>query len=185
MQTDPNPSTCVDAEVLAAGLVLEGPPEVEFDPGIAGRVPAKPSAGGALVRDEDGRILFVTPRYKPVLEIPGGMVDPNESPKAACRRELREELGPGLRVGALLVVDWLPRKGVWRDSHQFVFDGGVLTAEQAAALRTHDDELEGLVFLSLDEARPRVYPSLHRRLRLAVEAAATGRTVYAEFGHEV
>ncbi|MEV0681184.1 NUDIX hydrolase [Actinosynnema sp. NPDC050436] len=183
MKTDLTPNTCVDAETFAAAVELEGPPETEFDPGIAARLPAKATAGGALIRDEDGHILFVTPRYKPVLDIPGGVADADESPRAACARELEEELGPGIPVGALLVVDWVPRKGLWRDSHQFIFDGGILPADRVADLRTHDEELAGLRFLPLAEARPLIYPSLHRRLILAVEAAEGGHPIYAEFGH--
>ncbi|MEU4801633.1 NUDIX hydrolase [Actinosynnema sp. NPDC023587] len=183
MESDPTPNACLDTGTFAAAVELEGPPEVEFDPGIAGRIPAKGSAGGALIRDAQGRILFVTPRYKPVLDIPGGMADADESPKAACRREVIEEIGQGIHIGALLVVDWLPRSGAWRDSHQFVFDGGFLTAEQAATLRTHDEELTGLKFLLLTEAQPFIYPSLYRRLGLAVKAAEAGHAIYAEFGH--
>ncbi|SDN70035.1 NUDIX domain-containing protein [Lentzea jiangxiensis] len=183
MKTNPHPSTCVDAEIFAADVELEGPPEVEFNPGIASRIPAKGSAGGALVRNTSGQVLFVVPMYKPFLDIPGGIADANESPKAACQREVVEEIGPDIAVGRLLVVDWIPRNGVWRDSHQFVFDGGVLTDEQASAARTHDDELTGVRFLSLDEAAPRIHPSLHRRLELAVNAAESGTTIYAEFGH--
>ncbi|HEX8869859.1 MAG TPA: NUDIX hydrolase, partial [Lentzea sp.] len=91
-----------------------------------------------------------------------------------------EELGLDLAVGRLLVVDWTPRNGVWRDCHQFVFDGGVV--DDATA---HDDELSGVLYLTLDEARPRIYPSLHRRLVLALRALESGSTAYAEFGREV
>jgi mutator protein MutT len=35
-------------------------------------------------------------------ELPGGKVEPNESPRQALARELREELGIRARVGALL-----------------------------------------------------------------------------------
>ncbi|MEU5692458.1 NUDIX hydrolase [Actinosynnema sp. NPDC020468] len=166
-------------------MTLEGPPESEFEPGIAGRLPRKPVAAGVLVRDEAGQVLFVVPRYKPVLDIPGGIVEADESPKAACAREVLEELGLELPVGRLLVVDWLPRKGVWSDSHQFVFDGGVLTADRVAALGPHDAELDGLKFLALPAATGHVYPSLHRRLELAFQALESNRTIYAEFGREV
>lgn len=185
MKTDPHPRTCVDAETFAADVELEGPPEVEFNPGIASRIPAKGSAGGALVRNTSGQVLFVVPVYKPFLDIPGGIADGNESPKAACQREVTEEIGPGIEIGRLLVVDWIPRNGVWRDSHQFVFDGGVLSDDQVATLRAYDEELSGVRFLSLEDAAPRIHPSLLRRLQLAVQASESGTTIYAEFGRVV
>ena len=57
------------------------------------RLPAKRVAAGALCQDAAGRVLLVEPTYKDVWELPGGMVEADESPLAACRRELREELG--------------------------------------------------------------------------------------------
>lgn len=65
-------------------------------------------AAGALIRNDAGEILLVKPTYKEGWEIPGGYVEPGESPKAACEREIREELGLDLEVGQLAVVDWAP-----------------------------------------------------------------------------
>jgi 8-oxo-dGTP pyrophosphatase MutT (NUDIX family) len=57
----------------------------------------------ALFRDEAGRVLLVEPTYKPVWDLPGGAVEAEESPHAACRREVREELA------------WTGRRGgCWR-----------------------------------------------------------------------
>ncbi|SDG47479.1 ADP-ribose pyrophosphatase YjhB, NUDIX family [Lentzea fradiae] len=168
-----------DPATFAADVLDEGPAEIEFEPGVASRRPVKTSAAGALVRDSAGRVLFVVPVYKPVLDIPGGMTEDDESPKAAALREIREELGLDVRLGRLLVVDWTPRNGVWRDCHQFVFDGGVVDGAVAC-----DPELRGVEYLTLDDARPRIYPSLHRRLTLAVTALESGTTRYAEFGRE-
>lgn len=184
MKTNPHPQNYGDPETFARDVELEGPAEVEFNPGIAGRLPAKSSAGGVLLRDRQGRILFVVPRYKPVLDLPGGITDDNESPKAACQREVKEELGIQLDLGRLLVVDWIPRNGVWRDSHQFIFDGGVLDDDEAAELKAHDDELGEVKFLPLDVAAPQLHPSMLRRLQLALTAADTGETIYAEFGRQ-
>ncbi|ANZ39070.1 hypothetical protein BBK82_26340 [Lentzea guizhouensis] len=169
-----------DPAAFAADVLDEGPAELEHEPGVASRRPTKTCAGGALIRDSTGRVMFVVPAYKSVLDIPGGLTEDDESPKAAALREIREELGVDLALGPLLVVDWTPRNGVWRDCHQFVFDGGVL--DDAVA---HDPELESLVYLTLDEARPRIHPSLHRRLVLAVAALESGSPRYAEFGREV
>jgi 8-oxo-dGTP pyrophosphatase MutT (NUDIX family) len=169
-----------DPASFAADVLDEGPAELEHVPGVAAGRPTKTSAGGALIRDSAGRVLFVVPAYKAVLDIPGGMTEDDESPKAATLREIREELGLDVPLGRLLVVDWTPRNGVWRDCHQFVFDGGVVDGAVAC-----DPELRGVLYLTLDEARPRIYPSLHRRLTMALSALESGSTRYAEFGREV
>ena len=64
----------------------------------------KRMAVGALFHDENGRVLLVDPTYKPTWDLPGGAVEKEESPYAACRREVAEELGldrPPGRVGTL------------------------------------------------------------------------------------
>ena len=65
-------------------------------------------AAGALIFDEQGRILLVKPGYKDGWEIPGGYVEPGESPRDACIREIQEELGLSIPIGGHLVVDWAP-----------------------------------------------------------------------------
>ncbi|MEU7524646.1 NUDIX hydrolase [Saccharothrix sp. NPDC042600] len=176
------PKSCLDPVQLEADIASEGSPEIEFNPGVASRIAAKPVAAGALIRNEAGEVLFVVPNYKPVLDIPGGIADPNESPRSACKREVEEELDIELRVGRLLVVDWVPRNGVWRDSQQFIFDGGVLTDHDANRVSIRDEEISGVRFFSLDAAADHVRPSLLRRLVLATDAASSGQTLYAEFG---
>src|SRR5437763_155572 len=87
------------------------------------------AAAGALFFDEVGRVLLVKPVYKGDWEIPGGVLERGESPRAACIREVREELGITPPIGRLLGVDWVPPQGVWDAGWMFVFDGGVLPAE--------------------------------------------------------
>jgi 8-oxo-dGTP pyrophosphatase MutT (NUDIX family) len=70
----------------------------------------KRMAAGALFRDEDGRVLLVDPTYKPTWDLPGGAVEKEESPYAACRREVAEELGLDRSPGRVLVVDWVPSR---------------------------------------------------------------------------
>jgi hypothetical protein len=53
----------------------------------------KRMAAGALFRDGAGRPLLVDPVYKDTWDLPGGAVEAEESPHAACRREVAEELG--------------------------------------------------------------------------------------------
>jgi len=119
-----------------------------------------------LIRNSAGEILFLEPVYKPTLEIPGGVAEYNESPLEACRREIREELGLDLEVGALLVADWVPAHGVWFDGLMFIFDGGVLSDEEISRIQLDPAESRRQVFLSLDRALPRLKPSLARRIAI-------------------
>jgi ADP-ribose pyrophosphatase YjhB (NUDIX family) len=166
----------------AGDLAAEGEPEAEFHQGIAQRMPRKGVAGGALIRNEEGLILFLEPTYKPTLDIPGGVAEQDESPLEACRREVREEIGLELEIGPLLVVDWVPATGVWFDALNFIFDGGVLGREQIEQLRIDPVEARGCEFLTLEQASPRLRPSMVRRLAAAQEAVSRGATQYTEFG---
>ncbi len=61
---------------------------------------------GALIRNVAGRVLAVEPTYKKTWELPGGSVEADESPRAACIREIEEELGLRMDVGRLLCLEW-------------------------------------------------------------------------------
>jgi 8-oxo-dGTP pyrophosphatase MutT (NUDIX family) len=124
-------------------------------------------AAGALFRDAGGRILLVRPRYKPEWDIPGGMVEPGETPSEACAREVAEELGLTITVGQALVVDWAPHP-VQGDKLLFVFDGGRLSDAELAAIEFVDGEI--LEWGWVEPARLEEYtvPRLARRLLAAV-----------------
>jgi ADP-ribose pyrophosphatase YjhB (NUDIX family) len=135
-----------------------------------------------LIRDERGRVLLVNPAYKPDWDLPGGMVEANESPMAAARREVLEELGLELEVGRLLVVDWVPPHGPWDDSLMFVFDGGVVSGEQARALRVVDQELTGFRFVDRGEAGRLLRSYMWSRVRSALDVLRSAEPVYREYG---
>ena len=139
------------------------------------------SAAGALIRDEQGRILLLEPTYKDHWEIPGGIIEVGETPSQGCARELAEELGLVREPGALLVVDWAPHPAQG-DRVLFVFDGGTLTRGEIAAIRLQAEELKSYVFLPPDEAFDQLIPRLERRMRAAVLAQEERRTVYLEHG---
>lgn len=175
----------IDVGTFADALVIEGEPEQEFNPGIAERLPRKNIAAGALIRDDHDRILFIVPTYKPFLDIPGGLAEPNESPKAACDREINEELGLSLTLGGLLVIDWMPCRGKWYDSLQMIYDGGVLSHDQIDRIELDAREVGGLRFLHMADAYEHLRPSMKRRMNLARIGLSEGQPIYAEFGHRV
>jgi ADP-ribose pyrophosphatase YjhB (NUDIX family) len=172
----------LDDVSLADDLRQEGEPEREFHVGVAAGMPRKRIAAGALIRDEGGRVLLVVPNYRPWLDIPGGVVEADEPPKAACRREIAEEIGLDLVVGRLLVIDWVPAQGVWSDALNLIFDGGVIDADTMHSIKILDDELDGFALLDLADAEPRLRPSQTRRLAAAVAALSESAPLYLEFG---
>jgi ADP-ribose pyrophosphatase YjhB (NUDIX family) len=138
-------------------------------------------AAGALFFDESGRVLLVKPGYKDDWEIPGGYVEPGESPRAACIREIQEELGFSAAVGGHLVVDWAPAENEG-DKLLFVFDAGVLAEEAQAAIRFGDGELIDWRFVATDDMDTHLPARLVRRIRTAITARHRGVPAYAEHG---
>jgi 8-oxo-dGTP pyrophosphatase MutT (NUDIX family) len=139
----------------------------------------------ALLRDQQGRILLVDPKYKPDWDVPGGMVEANEPPLDALQRELTEELGLEIatRDMTLLCVDWVSPHGPWDDSLMFIFDAGTLTAEQIADLRLTDSELAAYEFCTVEQARQRLRLYVWQRVNAALEALDTHQVAYLHDGH--
>lgn len=145
-------------------------------------VPRLRAAAGALLRDNEGRVLLVHPVYKDEWDIPGGIVEAGESPVSALLRELREELGIAPPVGRLACVDWVPPAPPWDAGLMFVFDAGVLTDPQIAALRLQPEELDEYVFVPPADLGKLLPPGLARRMNAVVSAADAGHTAYLEDG---
>ncbi|MEV4462563.1 NUDIX hydrolase [Micromonospora echinofusca] len=141
-------------------------------------------AAGALFFDDEGRVLLVRPNYKEHWDIPGGYVEPGESPRAACVREVQEELGLTPALGPMLVVDWAPAEHEG-DKLLFIFDGGSLGAEQERDIRFADGELTEWRYVSAESLEQHGPPRLVRRIRTATAARSTGVSAYAEHGSAI
>lgn len=145
-------------------------------------LPTKRVAAGSLFVDAAGRVLLVEPTYKDVWDIPGGVVERNESPRDGCRREVREELGLDRPVGGLLCVDWelpdLPKtEGV-----VLVFDGGIVSEEEAASIVLPVDELRSWRWAERDELPRLMAPRSASQIAACLAARRTGHAVYLERG---
>lgn len=74
------------------------------------RIDGKPSptvCAGAVIRDGDGRLLLVRRGRPPsagLWSVPGGRLEAGETPQQAAVREVREETGLDVTVGALLAT---------------------------------------------------------------------------------
>lgn len=153
------------------------PPEVWY-----AKLPAFYAAAAALITDPGGRVLLVKPNYRDSWLMPGGYVDADELPHHTVRRELGEELGITLEVGALLVVDWAPAAGPRpRAIVNFVFDCGTLADPGVIRLRT--EELDAARFFEVDEAVRRLPAAVAPRIPGALSAVASQKTVYLAAGY--
>jgi 8-oxo-dGTP diphosphatase len=136
-------------------------------------------SANAVLRDGEGRIALVRNTYRDGWSLPGGVVDDNEAPAAACARELAEELGyEDAHIGELLAVQWAAR--VQGSPVQFIsltFDAGV--CPDPAALRAQPEEIAEIRFFPPTELPEEMRPFIARRLQ-QIFAAGGGGAVYLE-----
>lgn len=142
-------------------------------------VPAHRAVVRAVLTDLDGRVLLLLPtkpgRY---WHLPGGKVEVGESPQAACRRELAEEIGIDLPVGDLLVSAWNPDPVLAeQDWLSYLFDGGTHDADQLdRRLTLQSSEIRDGRWAAPGEAMTLLEPGLARLL-----LAARSNTRYLEY----
>ncbi|MBT2481408.1 NUDIX hydrolase [Streptomyces sp. ISL-94] len=139
--------------------------------------PKSLTSASVLFTDTEGRIVLVQPAYGDARRwhLPGGGIDSDlgETPRAAARREVREEIGLDLPPGRLLAVDWSHKRGRLARV-RFLYDGGVLDAPALARIRLAPDELLQWRAVPHAELPALVKPALRRRIEACLTARATG-----------
>ena len=86
-------------------------------------------AAAVVLRDGDGRVLLVKENYgRRRWGLPGGALDPGESPSAAAIREAAEETGLRVQLSHLVSVDFLRTS---RPGLRFIFEGTIAGREPA------------------------------------------------------
>ncbi|MFD8612692.1 NUDIX domain-containing protein [Streptomyces sp. NPDC059631] len=153
---------------------------------IAG-LPRVLAGAATLFRDERGRVLLVEPNYRDGWTLPGGTIesDTGESPRQGARRETLEEIGLDREPGRLLAVDWVP--GTARPPLvAYVYDGGVLAAEDLKAIRLQEEELLSWRLVARDDLAAHLPGPLGRRVLTALDVLTRGGdTAELENGHRV
>jgi ADP-ribose pyrophosphatase YjhB (NUDIX family) len=117
-----------------------------------GSLPKKHIGALVLIFNENQQLLIVKPTYKEGWSIPGGGVDDNESPKTAAVREIKEELGLDLKNITLAGVGYTPVQEIKPETLQFVFYGGLLSADEINKIVLDKNEHSEFRFVETSEA---------------------------------
>ncbi|HXR68476.1 MAG TPA: NUDIX hydrolase, partial [Dermatophilaceae bacterium] len=142
-------------------------------------LPTKRVIAQGVIHNSAGEILLCELTYKQEWDLPGGVVDPHESPAHAVVREIREEMQVEVSPRSLVAVNWLPPWRGWDDASLFVFDLGV-DDDVIARARLEPRELLALHWCTLDQVERRAAPYVTRMLRRL--ARQTDGTAYLEDG---
>jgi len=145
-------------------------------------LPRKRMAAGCIFFNAENKVLLVKPTYKDGWEIPGGVVEDNESPKNACQREVLEEIGLKVSVKGLLIVDYnsYPQESHKTESLIFIFDGGVLSDKELSTINVDEEEISGYKFFSVDGLPEDMNHSLRNRIIQAVKQRDYKCSTYLE-----
>ncbi len=110
----------------------------------------------AVALTEDNKVILIT-QYRHgaeevITEIPGGCIDPGETPEAAVRRELLEETGYSFSTIEPLVTLYANPSTARNKTYSFLATGGV---------KTHQQQLDGreqiiVHLLSLEELKEKL-----------------------------
>jgi len=143
-------------------------------------LPKKRMGAGALFLNAQGNVLLVNPTYKPQWEIPGGIVELNESPRQTCIREIQEELALIRNFERLLCVSYIPASSERTEGVMYIFWGGILTENEIAQIRLPLAELSEFAFVKPDEIKQHLTARLSERVLRCLAIIPTEQTLYLE-----
>ncbi|MCP2015691.1 mutator protein MutT [Deinococcus sp. HSC-46F16] len=131
--------------------------------------PPPRQCAAVLLINERGEVLLVRQAYgRQFWGLPGGIVDPGETPLGAAVREAREEVGVEVALEGV-VGAYLLQGGGWPDIQAYVFAGRVLAGEPRLAA---PQELSALAWCPLGEWPSPLLPDA----LAALEDLRAGRT---------
>ena len=149
-------------------------------------LPRKRAISQVLVRDTAGRVLLCNLTYKQDWDLPGGVVEMNESPREGVTREVEEELSLDIPAGNLVLTDWLPPWGGWDDAVCLVFDGGVHDASIEDRIVPQAREIRQARFCTVAEVHQLCADFTARRIDTALANLTWTPTVaFSESGRPV
>lgn len=117
-------------------------------------LPKKRMSAGVLLFNTKKKLLVLKPSYKKEWTIPGGFVDEYESPVAAAKREVKEEIGLNIKISSCLTVDFVKYsiENEKTESLQILFLAERLSSKQLVKIKLDNKEIIDFKFTSLKDA---------------------------------
>jgi 8-oxo-dGTP pyrophosphatase MutT (NUDIX family)/GNAT superfamily N-acetyltransferase len=162
--------------ILLARLADDPPPvsRAGFVHVLNAALPRKRVITQGLLRNERDEYLLCELTYKPEWDLPGGVVEPGESPATGLFREIREELGLDLPPTRMTAINWLPAWRGWDDACIVVFDLGTLPASAVEQMRLEPTEIRDVHWCDLDRVAERGTAATNRLLHFLATADGDG-----------
>lgn len=133
---------------------------------------------GVIIQNPKGEILVLKTTYKDHWELPGGVVEANESPVQTAEREAKEEIGLAAKIQSCLVVHYRAAQGPQDENVMLIFYGGVIA--DTAQLKLDNKEISEAKFVSFKDAAPLLGERIASRLPACEQALKEKRAIYLE-----
>jgi 8-oxo-dGTP diphosphatase len=134
----------------------------------------------AIIRNAEDELLIVEPTYRNDWLLPGGIIEENESPREACEREIKEELGIDIKISRILCIEYQSAHSSKTESVQFIADGGIISDYEISKIQIQQSELKSYQFLKIESTKNILNTLLSARLEFAFKALESNSTIYIE-----
>ena len=95
----------------------------------------------------NGEVLAVKSHYKPYWTLPGGIIDPGETPRQGAIRETLEEVGLTIDPDTVTFVAVIDRRSEVAETYQFIFKAP-LSEAQRSGVRLQESEIQAYAFVT-------------------------------------
>ena len=110
-------------------------------------LPKRFSSSVMLLETSKGELLAVKSSYKAYWSLPGGIVDPNETPRETAIRETKEEVGVTVNVDDVSFVAVVDRKSEVAETYQFIFKAPI-TDQMAKQITLQTSDIDEFEFVT-------------------------------------
>lgn len=116
-----------------------------------------------MIFDEADRLFLVRDRFRREWAYPGGYVDRGETPRQACIREIREEIGLALESTRFRLLGAYVSRQLWRELEFTTFSATITSAEAHNMVLQALELVDGR-WVTRQQALELIAPRLRERL---------------------